>query len=204
MTKVKNIIFDLGGVFLNIDFAKTETAFRELGVDSFSEMFTQHHSNELFVQLETGAISPEMFYEIFREATGSNLSDESIKNAWNALLLDFRLPSLDWLEQIKDRYQIFLFSNTNQIHHDEFLEIYKRQTGRSNFDDFFKKAYYSQKIGMRKPSLEPFLYILKEQELKAEETLFIDDTIRNIMAAKEAGMQTIHLQWPQTVPDLGL
>ncbi len=204
MTKVKNIIFDLGGVILNIDFSKTENAFRELGINGFSEMYTQHHSNELFVQLEKGTISPDAFYDTFRKATDSELSNEAIKNAWNALLIDFRLPSLEWLEQIKDQYQIFLFSNTNQIHHDEFLEMYSRQTGRSNFDNFFKKAYYSQQLGMRKPDLEPFLYILKQEGLIAEETLFIDDTIKNIKAAKLVGMQTIHLQWPQTLPDLDL
>ena len=81
MEGVKNIIFDLGGVLLNIDFSITEKAFKELGVTQFSNMFTQHHSNDLFVQLETGEISPEDFYEAFRRGTGTNLSDESIKKA---------------------------------------------------------------------------------------------------------------------------
>jgi putative hydrolase of the HAD superfamily len=204
MEGIKNIIFDLGGVFLNIDFSKTEKAFIELGVDQFSEMFTQHHSNDLFVLLETGTISPEAFYEAFRKGTGTDLSDEIIKTAWNALLLDFRTPSLEWLKQIKNKYRIFLFSNTNKIHHDAFIESYRQQTGHADFDAFFEKAYYSQNMGMRKPNPEPFLHILKEQNLVAVETLFIDDTIKNIEAAKALGMQTVHLQWPQTLPDLDL
>jgi putative hydrolase of the HAD superfamily len=204
MEGIKNIIFDLGGVFLNIDFSKTEKAFIELGVDQFSEMFTQHHSNDLFVLLETGTISPEAFYEAFRKGTGTDLSDETIKTAWNALLLDFRTPSLEWLKQIKNKYRIFLFSNTNKIHHDAFIQSYRQQTGNADFDAFFEKAYYSQNMGMRKPNPEPFLHILKEQNLVAAETLFIDDTIKNIEAAKALGMQTVHLQWPQTLPDLDL
>jgi putative hydrolase of the HAD superfamily len=204
MEGVKNIIFDLGGVFLNIDFSKTEKAFIELGVDQFSEMFTQHHSNDLFVELETGTIPPEAFYEAFRKGTGTNLSDETIKTAWNALLLDFRIPSLEWLKQIKNKYRIFLFSNTNKIHHDAFIESYRQQTGEADFDSFFEKAYYSQNLGMRKPNPEPFLHILKEQNLVAAETLFIDDTIKNIETAKALGLQTVLLQWPQTLPDLDL
>lgn len=204
MKGVKNIIFDLGGVFLNIDFSITERAFIDLGVDRFSEMFTQHHSNDLFVELETGKISPEAFYEAFRKGTGTNLTDDAIKSAWNALLLDFRTPSLEWLAKIKNKYRVFLFSNTNKIHHDAFIESYKQQVGNADFDSFFEKAYYSQNMGMRKPNPEPFLQILKEQNLVASETLFIDDTIKNIETASSLGMQTVHLQWPQTLPDLDL
>jgi putative hydrolase of the HAD superfamily len=204
MDGVKNIIFDLGGVLLNIDVSITEKAFIELGVDRFSEMFTQHHSNDLFVQLETGEISPEEFYEAFRKGTGTELSNENIKNAWNALLLDFRLPSLAWLNSIKTRYRIFLFSNTNQIHHDAFIASYKELTGNADFDAFFEKAYYSQNLGMRKPNPEPFLHILQEHKLEASETLFIDDTIKNIETAQKLGLKTIHLQWPQTLPELDL
>ncbi len=204
MEGVKNIIFDLGGVLLNIDFSITEKAFKELGVTQFSNMFTQHHSNDLFVQLETGEISPEDFYEAFRRGTGTYLSDESIKKAWNALLLDFRVPTLNWLATIRSKYRIFLFSNTNQIHHDAFIESYQQLTGNREFDTIFEKAYYSQNMGMRKPNPEPFLYILKENNLNAKETLFIDDTIKNIETAHALGLKTIHLQWPQTLPELGL
>jgi len=201
---VKNIIFDLGGVFLNIDFAKTEAAFKDLGVNDFHEMFTQHHANDLFIQLETGVITEIEFYDAFRVASGVHLTNEQIKTAWNALLLDFRLPTLAWLESIKEKYKTFLFSNTNQIHHNAFHASYKEQTGRDNFDEFFIKAYYSQYMGMRKPDLAPFQQILEEQGLKAHETLFVDDTIKNVLAAREAGMLSHHLVWPQTLPEIGL
>lgn len=201
---VKNIIFDLGGVFLNIDFAITESAFKELGVNGFQNMFTQHHANDLFIQLETGAITELEFYDAFRASSGVPLSNEQIKTAWNALLLDFRLPTLAWLETIEGKYRIFLFSNTNQIHHNAFHASYKEQTGRDNFDGFFIKAYYSQHMGMRKPDIAPFQHILLEQGLEASETLFIDDTIKNVLAAREAGMLSHHLVWPQTLPELGL
>lgn len=204
MKGIKNIIFDLGGVILNIDFSITEKAFKELGVTQFSNMFTQHHSNDLFVELETGRISEPEFYEAFRKGTGTNLSDETIKKAWNALILDFREPTLEWLEKNQDKYRIFLFSNTNQIHYDAFVAAYEAKTGKADFDAFFEKAYYSQHMGMRKPDPAPFLQILQEQNLLPEETLFIDDTIKNIETANALGIKTVHLQWPQTVPELGI
>ncbi|HQR91738.1 MAG: hypothetical protein B7Y15_02800 [Bacteroidetes bacterium 24-39-8] len=201
---VKNIIFDLGGVLFNIDFAKTESAFKALGVTGFHEMFTQHHANDLFIQLETGALTELEFYEAFRSASGVQLTNEQIKTAWNALLIDFRLPTLAWLEDIREKYQIFLFSNTNQIHHDAFHATFQEQTGRDDFDSYFVKAYYSQHMGMRKPDLAPFHQILDEQGLLAAETLFIDDTIKNVIAAREAGILAHHLVWPQTLPELPL
>jgi len=201
---IKNILFDLGGVFLNIDFQLTNQAFIELGVPHFNEMFTQHFSNPLFELLETGKIGEAEFYDLFRQESKTNLTNEQIKSAWNALLLDFPKERIDWLEKISNKYRIFLFSNTNQIHHDYFIKDFANQFGGKNFDAFFEKAYYSQFLGLRKPYPESFQAILNEQGLQASETLFIDDTIKNIEAAEALGLQTVHLKHPFTVLDLAL
>ncbi|OYY99818.1 MAG: hypothetical protein B7Y37_12790 [Sphingobacteriia bacterium 28-36-52] len=201
---IKHIIFDLGGVFLNIDFQLTNQAFVDLGVLQFNEMFTQHFSNPLFELLETGRISEEEFYTAFRKESKTTLSNEQIKRAWNALLLDFPKERIDWLKEISKKYRIFLFSNTNQIHYDCFIERFKMQHPGLDFDSLFIKAYYSQNLGLRKPYPESFRAILEEQSLHAGETLFIDDTIKNIEAAQELGLQTIHLKAPLTVLDLSL
>lgn len=201
---IKNIIFDLGGVFLNIDFQLTNQAFIKLGVSHFNDMFTQHYSNPLFELLETGKINEEEFYELFRQESKVNLSNEQIKTAWNALLLDFPPERIDWLEKIGNKYRIFLFSNTNQIHYDYFIEDFATQFPGKSFDSFFQKAYYSQHLGLRKPYPASFRAILEEQELEASETLFIDDTIKNVEAAQTLGLQTIHLKHPLTVLDLDL
>ncbi|WP_439504672.1 HAD family hydrolase [Sediminibacterium sp.] len=201
---IKNIIFDLGGVFLNIDFQLTNQAFIQLGVPHFNEMFTQHFSNPLFELLETGKIGEAEFYDLFRQESKTNLSNEQIKSAWNALLLDFPKERIDWLEKISKKYRIFLFSNTNQIHHDYFIQDFATQFEGKNFDAYFEKAYYSQFLGLRKPYPESFQAILDEQGLQASETLFIDDTIKNVEAAESLGLQTVHLKHPFTVLDLAL
>jgi putative hydrolase of the HAD superfamily len=203
MQEIKNIIFDLGGIFLNIDFSKTEKAFADLGVQ-FNDFYSQHHASELFELLETGKISPEEFHDSFVEETGLHLSYEELKNAWTALLVDFPIERLQWLQEIGKRYKIFLFSNTNKIHYDVFTEMFHEQTGFKDFNRLFVKTYYSHEMGLRKPYPESYLYILNEQQLRPEETLFIDDTLKNIEGAKQVGLQTIHLVYPETVLDLKL
>ena len=203
MKEIKSIIFDLGGIFLNIDFSKTEKAFADLGVQ-FNDFYSQHHASELFELLETGKISPEEFHDSFVEETGLHLSYEELKNAWTALLVDFPIERLQWLQEIGKRYKIFLFSNTNKIHYDVFTEMFHEQTGFKDFNKLFVKTYYSHEMGLRKPYPESYLYILNEQQLRPEETLFIDDTLKNIEGAKQVGLQTIHLVYPETVLDLKL
>lgn len=204
MQPIKNIIFDLGGVLLNINFQLTNQAFKDLGVDRFETMFNQHHSNDLFELLETGKLSPAEFYDAFRKESQTDLSNEQIQLAWNALLLDFPAARIEWLEQINKRYNVFLFSNTNQIHYDQFMVDFAQAFSGKDFNSHFIKAYYSQTLGLRKPYVTSYQYILTEQQLNPAETLFIDDTIKNIEGAKLAGLQTIHLVAPQTVLDLDL
>ena len=204
MQQIRNIIFDLGGIFLNINFKETEIAFAKLGVTDFSRYITQHTITDTFELLETGKISPEEFYDRFRKETGTAISNEAIADAWNALLLDFPVERIEWLDAIRSRYNVYLFSNTNKIHYDAFTKTFPLQTGKEDFNRYFIKAYYSHELGLRKPYPESYLYILKEQKLEAGETLFIDDTIKNIEGAKEAGLQTIHLYHPKTVLDLEL
>ena len=204
MQPIKNIIFDLGGVFLNIDFQLTNKAFKDLGVDRFEAMFNQHHVNDLFELLETGKLSESDFYDAFRKESQTNLSNEQIKNAWNALLLDFPEERIQWLEEIKDKYNIYLFSNTIQIHYDQFIANFAKAFPGKDFNSYFIKAYYSQTLGLRKPYTNSFEKIVVEQALKPSETLFIDDTLKNIEGAQKVGLQTVHLVAPLTVTQLGL
>jgi len=203
MDNVKNIIFDFGGIFIDIDYQKTEQAFIDAGVINFPELYTQHHASTLFEDLETGKVSPQQFYDAFRETSNTSLSNEQIEHAWNAMLGDFLLEELKWLETIKDKYRIYLYSNTNLIHHIAFSKTFKELTGKV-FDDYFIQAYYSHTLGLRKPYKESFEKILEEQDLIASETVFIDDTIKNIEGAKLAGLQTIFLTPPERVSQLGL
>ncbi len=204
MTNIKNIIFDLGGVLLTLDYLKTEKSFVDMGIANFSDLYSQQKASPLFEQLETGKIENEHFYDQFRNIANSQLSNDQMETAWCAMLGHFPQEVLLWLEEIGFRYNIYLFSNTNRIHHQAFQKIFQQQTGRQNFDDYFVKAWYSHDLGMRKPYAEAFFKLLELENLNAAETLFIDDSEVNVTGAQKAGLQTVWLKPPQTVLDLGL
>ncbi len=191
----ENIIFDLGGVLLNIDYAKTEKAFEELGFEGFTTMYNQFSANALFEHLETGKISPGEFFEELIAISGKPLSSLQISQAWNAMLLDFRGTSLSFLEQLAGNHRLFLLSNTNAIHHEAFMKIFENHSPGKVFDKYFTKAWYSHEIGLRKPGQEIFDFVLQDADLDAASTLFIDDSYNNIDGAKKAGLLT-HLLLP--------
>lgn len=191
---IRNIIFDLGGVLLDISFPRTRDAFIAAGIPDFDSYYQQSYSNPLFAGLETGTITPSEFYEKFRQETGINLSDEAIRTSWNLLLGDFRNPAMEYLRSLKPVYKLFLFSNTNLIHYEAFIKSFEEKFGDIDFNQYFDKAYYSHEVNIRKPHAEAFLHILRENDLVAEETLFVDDTYVNIEGAEKAGLRTLWLQ----------
>jgi len=195
MPAIKNIIFDLGGVLLNIDYNKTTIAFEKLGIENFDELFSQFKANDLFEKLETGQISEDEFYQSILQHTNTGADKKQIQQAWDAMLLDFRIESLEFLKPIKGKYNIYLLSNTNSIHLSAFQKILFHQTGDQSLNGYFIKSYYSHLIGKRKPWPETYLYVLNDAELIPEETLFIDDSINNIEAAKHFEIKT-HLLLP--------
>lgn len=189
----KNIIFDLGGVLLDIDFQKSIDAFEKLGLQHFEAMFSQFKADALFEKLETGHISEADFYAAIKERTVMPLTNEEIDQAWNALILQFRTKSLEVLEMLSANYKLYLLSNTNSIHLKFFKKLFTKETGKPLLDEYFIKAWYSNEIGLRKPGAQIFEYVLQEENLEAGETLFIDDTWMNIETAKELGFKTHHL-----------
>ena len=186
MQTVKNILFDLGGVFLDINYQLTEQAFIELGITDFGQRFNQQFSNTLFEDLETGKIEPSTFYEKFRIETGTVLSDKAIETAWNALLLDFPAERLAWLEEIGKKYPVYLYSNTNLIHYQCFIKLFEEKFKGKNFNDYFRKAYYSHELGLRKPYPEAYTKIMELEKLNPAETLFIDDTFKKYYWCKRS------------------
>lgn len=202
MKNIKNIIFDLGGVILNIDHQLTREAFTALGVQHFEQLYNQFKGSRLFDNLETGHITPEGFLAEMKKHVAEGVTDEQIIAAWNAMLLDFPLQRLQLLQQLRQHYGMYLLSNTNAIHLETFNRILQDTRGIPSLSVFFDKAYYSHLMGYRKPDRESYQMVLDENGLKAEETLFIDDTLPNIEGAKVVGLQTLHLQAPKTIVDI--
>ena len=202
MQGIKNIIFDLGGVILNINYQLTSEAFQKLGVVNFDELYSQYHGSDLFNGLETGHVPVEDFLKEMHKHVPENVTDAQIIEAWNAMLLDFPLQRLQLLQQLRQHYGLFLLSNTNPIHLSHFNSILETSRGIPSLAAFFDKAYYSHEMGYRKPDSASYQLVLDENGLVPEETLFIDDTLPNIEGAKIVRLQTIHLQAPKSILDI--
>lgn len=202
MDNIRNIIFDLGGVILDIDFARTQQAFIDLGVSNFDELYGFKHIDSFFRQHETGQISDEEFMTSLQKMSGHPLERTVIEKAWNALLIRFPPERIELLKDLKKRYRLFLLSNTNAIHVVEFQKIYSNTFNSGRLADLFEKVYYSNEVGMRKPNVEIYEFVLKDSHLVPEETVFIDDSLPNVEGANQAGIKAIHLKPGQTILDL--
>jgi putative hydrolase of the HAD superfamily len=196
---VKHIIFDLGGVLLNIDYHKTTAAFHALGVPNFDALYSQREQIDLFDALETGKIEASTFYGELNLLMKTNFAHEQLATAWNAMLLDWPLRRLQILQQLQNQFDLFLLSNTNSIHEAAFTQSLQQTHGIPSIALYFDKAYFSHRLGLRKPDPKAFQYILDTHGLSPAATLFIDDSVQHIEAAQSLGIQTIHLSNGMTI-----
>lgn len=202
MKDIRNIIFDLGGVIINLDQARTIAAFDRISYMPFESLYNPATQDELFNRMDKGEISNAEFFDTLRKALRFEGPEEEMVKAWNAMLLDVPEERLDLLVEMKQRYRTFLLSNTCEPHITAFEHDLYIRHGVRNFNDYFDKVYYSCRIGMRKPDKEIFEFVLKENKLQPEQTVFIDDSVQHVRAAGEAGINSYLLPKNTEVADL--
>ena len=202
MKEIKSIIFDLGGVILNLDYSKTEDEFKKIGVLHFKELYSQKKQTLLFDDFEKGKIKPEEFISSFKESENLKIKEIDFINAWNAMLLEIPIENLQFIGGLKKNYKIYLLSNTNEIHIKKFEGDLKTNNMLEQFYKCFDKIYYSSRMGKRKPEENCFIQVLEENGLIAENTLFIDDSIQHIEGAKKVGIKTFHLEKNKSILNL--
>ncbi|MEO6150242.1 MAG: HAD family phosphatase [Mucilaginibacter sp.] len=200
MKNIKNIIFDYGNVIFTINFDKAQQAWSALGVSDSGRFFGHLQQDAVFDAFDRGEISPDAFRDRIREIIGNNnLTDEQINNVWNSLLVGIPDGNHELLMKLKGKYRTFLLSNINAIHYDHIMEYLKNKFGFDGNNHIFEKLYYSHFIGKRKPEPAIFEQVLRENNLKPEETLFIDDSPQHLAAAKALGIQTYLMTAPDNV-----
>ncbi len=199
--KIKNIIFDLGGVIINLDMDSTYAAFKRLANAAEVPLFNYTVQHEIFKQFEVGAIDTPSFLNGLRTLIGP-VTDTELVDAWNAMLLDIPTERVALLMELKKRYRTFLFSNTNQIHFEGFNKILYDAHGLATLDPLFEKVYFSHTMGLRKPDVASFLQIIAENDLVPSETLFLDDTQGHLDGAKLAGLQTMLVSNENQIVDI--
>jgi putative hydrolase of the HAD superfamily len=192
MQHIKNIIFDFGGVIIDIHHDRVEKAFRKLGIENFEALFNQATQSKLFIRFETGGIAPATFRNEIRSMCDLPIDDVTLDHAWNCIIGDYPSHRIELLKSLTANYRLFLLSNTNIIHFDHYIPKFENEFGYEFFS-LFEKTYWSFEIGKRKPNLDAWKHVIMDSNLRVEETLFIDDSIQNIAPAKELGITTLLL-----------
>lgn len=192
MLKYKAIIFDLGGVIVNLDQDRTIRSFKRLNID----LDEVNEKLPILKEYELGKVNTETFVQTIKAELKGNASDVEISNAWNNMILNVPIDRIEILKQLRKEYKIFILSNTNELHIQEFKKIFEKDHPDEIWENLFDKIYYSHQINLRKPHLEAWQIILDENNLKPEETIFIDDTRMNFKAAETIGIKSIWTKRP--------
>ena len=189
--KIKNIIFDLGKVITAVSFDKTSKEFSLLSGKSIGFVNKFQEESSIFKDVEINKISLKTFRNIIRETLEISVSDNDIDTAWNEMIGETPKRVLEYLDSLRPQFKTYILSNTNRIHIDCIHKKLQEKYEIKNLLPYFDKVYLSFEIGSRKPDKEAYLFVLNENNLKANETLFIDDKQENLDTANILGIQTL-------------
>lgn len=191
---IKNIVFDFGGVLLDLHYERTFEALSDLMGVALDRQDIPEELATAFTKYEKGLLQTETFmWNIQKHAAKQITEPHKIIKAWNAMLLGWNADRLPWLLRLKEQYRTFILSNTNELHIQWVRKDLKAKHGLEDFEStYFEHVYYSHDMGMRKPDAVIYEAVLAERNLVAGETLFIDDTYENVLAAQSVGIRAIH------------
>ena len=200
--KIKNIIFDLGGVILDIDENIVYKELEKMGIN-VSELAQSKEFMDIFSKFDIGVYTAPTFRKKLKALLGQEkMTDQRFDAIWNSMLLDIPRERIEAIEKVKKHYKIFLMSNSNVIHYDLYVRDLQLRFGYNEFDELFNKSYFSFAEHLEKPDPRFFELILDHEGLIPEETLFIDDTAENIKVAKSLGIHTYHISRDELVRNL--
>lgn len=197
--KFKAVIFDFGNVIINIEFQRIYQTFAKFTSKSPAYIEKKITEDQIFRRYESGQFTDEEFREVIRQTLGFPLSDHEVDTAWNAILLDIPTDRIDLINNIRQKYPVYLLSNTNNIHITASNNYLKKTHGIKSLDLLFDKLYLSYEMGLWKPDAEIYREVLRANKLQPNEVIFFDDNLHNIESAKAIGMQTILVEPPTSI-----
>ena len=199
--KIRNIVFDLGGVLVDLDFKAAINGLQKAGFANVKEQLQAFDCEGIFQKFELGEMSADEFRSAIRENSTVSLTDEEVDGLWNAMLLEVPREKLELILHLRGKYMVYLLSNTNSIHWDYVCKNAFNYRG-FRVNDYFEETFLSYEMHLAKPDKAIFEKVLEEANLLPEETLFIDDSEANCKAASELGIHTHHYHIGEDLKEL--
>lgn len=189
---IKTIIFDLGGVIIDIDYQLTKHAFEQLGIDDFNRYYSQASQSGVFDEYEVGKISSAIFINTLLDLLPKGTTANQVVHAWNAMIKEIPAANIQLIKELKSKgFRVGILSNTNELHIDYF-EGKLRKHGLYHLSEITDFVHYSSVLGKRKPDVDTFQTVCELHQLQPSETLFIDDSEQHIVGAQKTGLKTKH------------
>lgn len=186
---IKNLLVDFGGVLINLDRERCIHNFKKLGLKEAEELLNVFHQQGIFMKQEKGLITSAEFRDSIRQTIGKEVTDQQIDAAWNSFLMDIPSYKLDLLLKLREKYVVYLLSNTNEIHWRWSCEHAFPYRG-FRAEDYFEKIYLSYEMKMMKPDAGIFEAVLADAGIDPQQTFFIDDSDANCQTARTLGIST--------------
>ena len=199
--KIRNIVFDLGGVLVDLDFKAAINGLQKAGFANVKEQLQAFDCEGIFQKFELGEMTADEFRSAIRENSTVSLTDEEVDGLWNAMLLEVPREKLELILHLRGKYMVYLLSNTNSIHWDYVCKNAFNYRG-FRVNDYFEETFLSFEMHLAKPDKAIFEKVLEEANLLPEETLFIDDSEANCKAASELGIHTHHYHIGEDLKEL--
>lgn len=191
--QIKNIVFDFGGVLMDLDFDNCLDEFRQAGFKDISEYTDTFRGEGFFKDFETGMITADQFRQEIKARIQQPLTDEEVDALWLKMLKYIPAEKIDLLLELRKHYMVYLLSNTNELHW-QYISSLKYGRRRFRISDFFEKMFLSFQMKLAKPDPRIFERMIHEADILPEETLFIDDSAANCHAAASLGIHAHHYQ----------
>lgn len=200
--KYKNLIFDFGGVIIDIDFNRTIEAFVALGAGEFNTIYSKATQSGIFDAFDKGELTQAAFVAALKDMLPEDVTEKLIIDAWNTIIIGIPKTHIRLLESLRSNYDLYLLSNTNVTHYNLYTPELQHNFGYESLHELFKEVFLSFELGMRKPDREIFDYVFNKTKIRKEETLFIDDSKHIIDAARSYGIPSLWLKEGMDVCEL--
>ncbi|WP_421764973.1 HAD family hydrolase [Ekhidna sp.] len=193
---VDAIIFDFGNVLIDLDYPRVIRRFSEVAKKNTDEIEEMVVTAPVLQQFERGMIDPAEFRAEINKLLGTNMGERQFESIWNSMLKSITKERMDKVLKIGEKYRTYILSNTNIIHEIAYEEMIMEETGKASLRDFVDEVFYSHEIGLRKPNLNCYEYVIDEIDNYPSRMLFLDDRLDNVEAAQIAGMKAVQVLDP--------